>query len=397
MPSSFGWLDSDTEQRRRMLEVVDLFSQDGTVDELGTGAIRDALSHGLFPGTSVVHTRLRYVLFVPWLLQRAADDRPGRDAAKHFRDLEIRLIDSLMAGGEQVGVIGNQAKARLRRMPSGVYWSALGTWGIRQPDLSVEGYLRRRHDLARLAARTAVRDDPEAREHAPSTGLDPHLPPPPDDLLTRASFDLTAVEEEYLSDSIARATAGSLLAWLVHHPPPDLPTYAWEIATLGDALADLVETVDHARRFHTVIHGAVLLYNLLLARRRNMDDAVARYESDLALWRDEVHASEAFDGWDRVAWWTTLTRLNPGIRPLTRAFVDEWLDLAASDPDVANNADAATLVATRERQIKSGRARLANQAALDHWGGASGLRRLDFNWSVARRHLADLYAARGAA
>lgn len=397
MPSSFGWLDSDTEQRRQMLEVVDLFSQDGTVDELGTGAIRDALSHALFPGTSVVHTRLRYVLFVPWLLQRAADHSPARDAAKHFRDLEIRLIDSLLAGGEQVGVIGNHAKARLRRMPSGVYWSALGTWGVRQPDLSVEGYLRRRHDLARLAARTAVSDDPEARDHAPSAGLDLHLPPPPGDLLTRATFDLTPVEEEYLSDSIARATAGSLLAWLVHHPPPHLPTYAWDVATLGDAPADLAETVDHARRFHTAIHGAVLLYNLLLARRRNMDEAVARYESDLALWRDEVHASEALDGWDRVAWWTTLTRLNPGIRPLTRVFVDEWLDLAASDPDVANNADAATLVATRERQIKGGRARLANQAALDHWGGASGLRRLDFNWSVARTHLADLYATRGAA
>jgi Family of unknown function (DUF6361) len=72
MSSTFGWLDADNEQRRRMLEVVDLFKEEGTVDELGIGSMRDAIADVLFPGTSVLHTRLRYVLFIPWLLQRAA-------------------------------------------------------------------------------------------------------------------------------------------------------------------------------------------------------------------------------------------------------------------------------------------------------------------------------------
>ncbi len=53
MTSTFGWLDTDSEQRRRMLEVVDLFKEEGTVDELGIGSIRDALADSLFPGTSV--------------------------------------------------------------------------------------------------------------------------------------------------------------------------------------------------------------------------------------------------------------------------------------------------------------------------------------------------------
>ena len=35
MVSTFGWLDTDSEQRRKMLEVVDLFKEEGTVDELG--------------------------------------------------------------------------------------------------------------------------------------------------------------------------------------------------------------------------------------------------------------------------------------------------------------------------------------------------------------------------
>jgi hypothetical protein len=44
MPSAFGWLDTDNEQRRKMLEMVDLFKEEGTVDELGIGSIRDALA-----------------------------------------------------------------------------------------------------------------------------------------------------------------------------------------------------------------------------------------------------------------------------------------------------------------------------------------------------------------
>jgi hypothetical protein len=42
--SVLAWLDSDDDQRRRMLAVVELFKDEGTVDELGIGAIRDTIS-----------------------------------------------------------------------------------------------------------------------------------------------------------------------------------------------------------------------------------------------------------------------------------------------------------------------------------------------------------------
>ena len=45
MPSTFGWLDTDTQERSGMLDVIDLFRERGTLDELGIGGIRDALSN----------------------------------------------------------------------------------------------------------------------------------------------------------------------------------------------------------------------------------------------------------------------------------------------------------------------------------------------------------------
>ena len=75
-------------------------------------------------------------------------------------------------------------------------------------------------------------------------------------------------------------------------------------------------------------------------------------------------------------------------------FIDRWLDLLQSAEDMASSKAARDLIGNRERQIKGGRARLLNQAALDQWSGGNGIGRLDFRWTVTRRHLKDLYAAR---
>ena len=78
-----------------MLELVDQFHEQGTVDYLGIGQIRDAFGDLLFSSTSTLHTRLRYTLFIPWLLQRACRERNAAEMAEAMRRLEFRLIDSL--------------------------------------------------------------------------------------------------------------------------------------------------------------------------------------------------------------------------------------------------------------------------------------------------------------
>jgi hypothetical protein len=169
------------------------------------------------------------------------------------------------------------------------------------------------------------------------------------------------------------------------------------VDNISAAPEQLQDLIDHARRFHTVIYGAAVLYNLLLARKRDHEQLVAEYETELPLWRDEIQATKALDDWNRSDWWATVHRCNPRLRQATKNFVNSWIGLAESDVDLATDATATTLISSRERQIKGGRARLVNQAALDRWSGRSGLSRLDYRWSVARRHLRDLYDARNVA
>ena len=122
MTSTFGWIATDARQRRNMLEAIDQFKDETTVDDLGLGVIRDAISDTLFPGTSTLHTRIRYALFVPWLLQMAAiNNTEISEMRQAFDDSEFRLIDALGHGGESEGVIGRVAGRNLQRTASSVY------------------------------------------------------------------------------------------------------------------------------------------------------------------------------------------------------------------------------------------------------------------------------------
>src|SRR4051812_11558260 len=121
MASAFGWLDHSEAQRRQMLEIVDLFRDKGTLDELGFGSIRDAFSDHFFPGTSTLYTRARYFLFVPWIYLRIERDGvPAGGLEARARRDQAALANALGRGGEgdAQGVIGIQAGEALQRTPS---------------------------------------------------------------------------------------------------------------------------------------------------------------------------------------------------------------------------------------------------------------------------------------
>lgn len=128
--SSLAWLDFDEAERQRAQRIMALFQERESRDELGLGAIRDSIADHLFPGTSTIQTRLRYMLFIPWLFRiLESPDAPENQIRADARSLEIRLANALKKGGESNGIIGRDAGPRLQRLPSSVYWAGLGAWG----------------------------------------------------------------------------------------------------------------------------------------------------------------------------------------------------------------------------------------------------------------------------
>lgn len=107
----------------------------GVRDEVGFLIIHQRYADHFFPGTSVLHTRLRYALLIPWLYQSLRAKRPPpRDFAHAFIDLEHRLTGRLQfngSEGEPDGVIGGEVFPRaISQPPAYVYWTALTKWGL---------------------------------------------------------------------------------------------------------------------------------------------------------------------------------------------------------------------------------------------------------------------------
>jgi hypothetical protein len=82
VPSSFAWLDTSERDKRRALDVIDLFQQKETVDELGLGSVRDTIADILAPGTSTIQTRARYFFFIAWIYRNLERSRSCRSAKR---------------------------------------------------------------------------------------------------------------------------------------------------------------------------------------------------------------------------------------------------------------------------------------------------------------------------
>jgi hypothetical protein len=400
--SIFAWLDHDESERRKMLEVVNLFREKGTLDELGIGTIRDSFGDHFFPGTSTIQTRAKYFLFLPWIFQglEAAGVRSDQVDGRARRD-QARLAAALQAGGEGAakGVIGIDAGERLQRPPSVVYWAGLHRWGI----LTFSGSLAQYYaalDLIGAGSRQLRSDDGDAElVEVGRRNWHGGLPTPPSDFLETTTFAVTREEASYLQERIFATAPDSLLAHCVRSTQRlHRVEHVWELPFLDRVPQRLRDEVEHARLFALVMHGAGLAYNLMLAEKaleiEIHGDAtyVDRYRGSLEAWAAEMASSaSALQRWDRSSLWAIVHSLNPRLRMPARLFAERWMTLALDDPvGVADNPTARQLLANRERALKGSLARLANRRALERWSGASGIGRLSYRWPNARVIVSDI-------
>jgi hypothetical protein len=395
LPSSLTWLDHDPEARERSLRILASAQEKENRDELGIGGIRDAIADRLFPGTSTIQTRLRYMLLIPWMYEGLeAQKVPASALAARARQAELSMIPPLLEAGEE-GVFGSQAGSSLKRLPSSVYWAGLGTWGIRRFPGSQSDYHRAADSLYERRERTRAREDDDADPDGSNQTWHPRLPAPPDGFPAGLSLALTADEAGFLRDRIVTTCRGSLLAWFALHGRPDSSAEPWlhhQLPQFPEASRVLLE---HARLLADAVEGAAIVYNLALAELRPNDPLVATHRAALAEWRGRCDLA-GIARWSLTDLWGETLDHGHTITPRTRDFFEAWVArVRSTDGDVTDDASARRLVSDRERALKGSRSRFANRAALAQWGGFAGLNRLTFRWPTVRRFLGDLLPALG--
>lgn len=390
MSAFIGWIDHDERERERMKRILALLNERETRDELGLGAIRDSIGDHLFPGTSTIQTRLRYMLFVPWIYQRL--EKAGVDSGdivNRARRDEIRLTDALLAGGERDGVFGKRARGGLQRLPSSVYWAGLGQWGIRRFKASQDAYHQALDSI--YAARRANRQrEDESWELDRSVTWDPRIPPAPEGFLEQATCKLTRDEADYLVDRVAVSHPRSLLTFLMREQAYADVDFVWEHPLYADFPQSSQQLLFHARLFSKVMFGAAILYNLMLSELVKNQEREEEYRVALTNWASRLERDRVAQ-WNLDELWACAAHPAHKVTGLTRQFVREWVRLAATEPtQLATNYRARTLIEDRERRLKRSQSRFDNLSARARWGGASGYAPMSFRWPNVRTFLRDL-------
>lgn len=202
MESQLGWtlLSRDALRRAETQLREDL---EGVRDEIGFLALHQGYADRFFPGTSVLHTRLRYILFVPWMYEKIARHHARQRVAEVLQREELELTRRLLHLGEKQGIIGSRNYPKpTAQPPSMIYWSALRAWRILRP-LASGNYPSRQmvhRAIAKRESRQQLRDEDKQLlfEEEPLFGA---VPPAPDEWYLAnedLSFALRSNEQQFL-------------------------------------------------------------------------------------------------------------------------------------------------------------------------------------------------------
>lgn len=402
-----GWIDHDARHEEDVLRALGAAKGHDARDELGLGTMRDSLADLLFPGLSTIQQRARYFFFVQWCCELAAAHSDAHRIRDKLREYEIALIKNLSHLGEGEGVIGILSQEELERMPSEIYWNGLRVLGMRQYGGNRQQWAR--HVVAeRLSQKTIVFGDsgPKVRQ---SSGFAIDRPDPPVGFPSTAAldFEFTHSEAEYLRKRLVDACVDqsgqgrrfNLFGTFTKYRHTMTAAHAWEHPRIDKLPGEARELLLLAAAFAKLMHGAVILYNVCVARKQVEDslspENLERHLRSLTEWTGELSPADVDIVRQRLVEFHEFGRLTRHrIDPRAIAFVERWTDCCATPHRLADSVVASRIVCDREIFLKkgAGTSRIVSKKARARWGGESG-GIMDFRWAIAKRCLNDLAAA----
>jgi len=229
-----GWIDFSKNERNKVLSVLELLSEAGTLDELGIAPIRDGFANLFFPGTSTIQTRAKYFMIVPYALK---DLEYGKEMSPNYM---LRALDEiertcgeifLNNGQDTDGIIGSRALKQnrwVKRTPVDIYWSGLRSYGIFTGGyLSLMEYIRamcamknQKATLTRLGNRNDNSEENEADDKDAGELFEMQfwkIPTYQEDWLEKLDIKLTEAEGAFLKMQIMTSFPDSMMAYILRN------------------------------------------------------------------------------------------------------------------------------------------------------------------------------------
>lgn len=410
--SSLGWIDFSSEHRAKVYTVIDLLKEQGVVDELGIGVIRDSFSDRMFPGISTIQTRAKYFTLIACLIKRF-EGKLGftrfKQSLEQYLDEQqitcrIKLIERYGDQWRNRGIIGGSfgvdRHRGVARKPSSVYWTGLRAFGMIPPAITLAELSRRltdkRYRLKMVLEETTLDrgDDLDADDRSRPRIIAPKVP---EDYLDDLDIAMTEEEATFLHRQITATRPKSLLGQILLDPEAldqvlKLPSAAFDdfaelpfIRTLKHP--ELIRTVQHARDFWRILEGAHIRYNCLLQGRFGTKDRKDEFEEAWQEWREKV--SPFPENWDTGFLWEIVSQRGSQVWRYTRDFIEDWIQETRKGAHDVSHCD--NLVIKQERNNKRARARLRSANHSDSVDSWIGLDVLNYRLPQVRRIVQDIY------
>ena len=292
-----GWIDFSKEDRKKVLSVIDLLSEDGTLDELGIAPIRDGFADLFFPGTSTIQTRAKYFLIVPYALDSLSRqaDMSGDKMLRKLDDIE-RQCAKILVDENADGAIGRRtilSGGWVKRPPSAIYWAGIRRYGIfTQGKMSLTEYAKisgimkkSKQDIKKMGSRNDDADE-HSSDDADAGALfsttfwnwSPSLLGRTNDLswIDSLTMKLDPDEAMFLKSQIEFTQKDSLFAYILENNLSNIAEMDSFIDFCDSNIirtfpAQLQNDVLMAYEFSRFIAGVFARYNIVVSNGKNKD------------------------------------------------------------------------------------------------------------------------------
>jgi hypothetical protein len=174
-----GYITFSNEEQQFVHRVIQQINQ-GAIDELGFGRIRDAFSDEMFPGMSTLHRRSKYFVLLPTLYNQLSQqiNKDSSDIRSLIRKWEINMTISLLKGtnsndigitGSSIGITGLENGQFVKITPTNIYLEALRFLGLVNNTMSLTNLIKqqsKRNMESKKARRTRdeIAEDPDGTD-----------------------------------------------------------------------------------------------------------------------------------------------------------------------------------------------------------------------------------------
>lgn len=391
-----GWIDFSKTERSKILSVLDLLSQDATLDELGIAPIRDGFSNIFFPGTSTIQTRAKYFFLVPYALKELelSKETDPYKILRKLDEIERECGEKLLsANPSENGIIGKRSLQNnkwVKRSPADIYWAGLRRYKIfKEENLSLSEYVAasciqktQKSNTLKLGNRYDTNEDKETDDKYADDIFKIsfwNMPLYNDSWKNRIQMSLTKEEGAFLEKQITESCPDTMISYILNENMTeilDCESFS-DLENLIDRFPQHIQDEYYlAMDFSEFIYVARTLYNIIISDGEN-EEANNEFEKQKESFLRTANI-------DIDAIFSMLHIYKPDLKSFVKKLQDCMLN---NDIEEMRRA-----IISREIMLKGeSRSKTAHPGEFVEWMGG---RRLDYRFNNAKAILSDIFRSK---